>query len=166
MATESVLLLFEHAIICETLTRDFYQGLAKKFCREQNIAGFWKNMAEDEMEHIKILEELMGLLTPVQQSAPVDHEMFQVALENSKIQISDVLNMVKDLNDAYILAQLWENSEIYRVFEYLTEKFIPSNADGRFIQLHIIAHKKKLVTFSYAFGDAELRKNIRAMDEG
>ena len=165
MTAETILLLFEQAIICETLTKDFYQGLAKKFYHEKNISAFWKNMAEDEIEHIKILSELQGFLTPVQQSTPVEHEMFHIALENSKVQISDVLNMVKNLNDAYMLAQLWENSEIYRVFEFLTEKFIPRNADGRFIQLQILTHKKKLVTFSYAFGDAEVRKNIRTMDE-
>jgi len=165
MAVETVSLLFEHAITCETLAKDFYQGLAKKFYRENNIARFWNNMAEDEIEHIRILEELRGYLTPVQQSALVDHDIFQIALENSKVQIIEVLNMVKDLNDAYILAQLWENSEIYRVFEFLAGKFIPRDADGRFIRIHIITHKKKLVTFSYSFGDAELRKNIRAADE-
>jgi hypothetical protein len=165
MAAETISLLFEQAIICETLTRDFYQGLAKKFSHEKNISEFWTNMAEDEIEHIKILRDLQDFLTPLQQSTPVEHEMFQIALENSKIQVSDVLNMVKNLNDAYILAQLWESSEIYWVFEFLTEKFIPRTADGRFIRLHIITHKKKLVTFLYAFGDAEVRKNISTLDK-
>jgi hypothetical protein len=165
MTAETVSLLIERAIFCETLSRDFYQGLAKKFYHETNISGFWKNMAEDEIEHIKILEDLRGLLTPLQLSVPVEHEIFQIALENSRVQINDLLNMVKNLNDAYILAQLWENSEIYRVFEFLTETLLPNEVDGRFIRLHIITHKKKLVTFTYAFGDADVRKNIRGIDE-
>jgi hypothetical protein len=122
-------------------------------------------LAADEKEHVKMLEDLRRSLTAAQLSAPAEHDIFQVALENSKIQIKDVLSMVKNLNDAYLLAQLWENSEIYRVFEFLTTKFIPNAADGRFVRLHAMTHKRKLETFLLAFGDVEARKSITATDE-
>jgi rubrerythrin len=164
MVSQTVALLFELAIIAETSSRDFYDGLAKKFWHERNISQFWKNMAADETEHVKMIEGLRKSLTSAQLSAPAEHDITQVALENSKVQVSDVLNMVKNLNDAYVLAQLWENSEIYRVFEFLTATYTPSDTDGRFVRLHLSTHKRKLELFSEAFGEVEARKSISAMD--
>jgi hypothetical protein len=164
VASQTVALLFELAMTAETSSRDFYDGLAKKFWHERNISKFWKNMAADETEHIKIMEGLRKSLTLSQLSATVEHDILQVALENSKVQISEVLNMVKNLNDAFVLAQLWENSEIYKVFEFLTTKYLPSDADGRFVRLHLTTHKKKLELFSQAFGEVEVRKSISALD--
>lgn len=164
MVSQTVALLFELAIIAETSSRDFYDGLAKKFLHEINISKFWKNMALDETEHIEMMKGLRKSLTLAELSVPAEHDILQVALENSKVQINDVLNMVKNLNDAFVLAQLWENSEIYRVFEFLTAKYMPSDADGRFIRLHLTTHKKKLELFAQAFGEVEARKSISAMD--
>jgi len=164
MVSETAASLFDLAIIGETAARDFYQGLANKFCREKNISDFWKNLATDEMEHAKILEDLRKSLTPAQLAAPAEREILQVALENAKIQIKDVLDLVKNLNDAYVLAQLWENSEIYRVFEFLAAKYIVSGAGERMVRLHVTTHRKKLETFLLAFGEVETRKNIRAID--
>jgi hypothetical protein len=164
MAPETTALLFKLAIISETCSQNFYEGLAKKFCHEINIADFWKNMAADEAEHKEMLEVLQRSLTPAQLSAPAEQDILQIALENSRVQINDVLNMVKNLNDAYILAQLWENSEIYKVFEFLIAKFMPGEADGRFIRLHLMTHKKKLETFLLAFGKDGDRRNINVAD--
>jgi hypothetical protein len=164
MASETTALLFELAIISETCAQNFYEGLANKFSREINIPEFWKNMAQDEMEHRKMLEALQRSLTAPQLSAPAEQDILQIALENSRVKIDDVLSMVNNLNDAYMLAQLWENSEIYRVFEFLISKFMPGESDGRFIRLHLITHKKKLETFLHAFGDDENRKSIIAAD--
>jgi hypothetical protein len=164
MDAETTAGLFELAIMGETATREFYEGLAKKFSHEANIAKFWNSMAADEIADIKMLQDLKKSLTPPQLSAAVDREIFEMAFENSKIRIVDVLAMVKNLNDAYVLAQLWENSEIYRVFEFITAKFIQGSADGRFVRIHLMSHRKKLETFLLAFGDPEERKNIRALD--
>lgn len=165
MISETTTLLLELAIIGEASSRDFYEGLAKKFCREKNISAFWQNMAEDETRHIETLEGLRHYLSPDKLSAPAEQDIFQTALENSKIHTSDVLNMVKNLNDAYVLAMLWENSEINRVFECLINQYMPTGADGRSIRLHLMTHKKKLQAFLYAFGEAETRKNIGTADE-
>ncbi len=164
MTPETTALLFELALISENCAQNFYEGLAKKFCRERNIADFWKNMAADEMQHREMLEVLQSSLTQLQLSAPAEQDVLQVALENSRVKIDDVLSMVKNLNDAYILAQLWENSEIYKVFEFLISKFMPGEADGRFVRLHLMTHKKKLETFLHAFGDEEERKSISVAD--
>jgi rubrerythrin len=164
MVSETVASLFDLAIIGETAAMAFYEGLANKFCREVNISKFWKNLAADEMEHLKILQDLRRSLASAQLAAPAEHEIMQLAIENSKIRVEDVLDMIKNLNDAYVLAQLWENSEIYRVFEFLTTKYIMDGAGERLVRLHLATHKKKLETFLLAFGDAELRKNILAMD--
>ncbi len=165
MVSKTVALLFELAVIAETSSRDFYDGLAKKFWRESNIAKFWENMAADEAEHIEMIEGLRKSLTVAQLSSPAEQDILEVALENSKVQVVDVLNMVKNLNDAYVLARLWENSEIYKVFEFLTGKYMPGNADGRLVRLHLSTHRRKLELFSDAFGDVEARKRIRVMDE-
>ncbi len=164
MASETLASLFELAIAAETSSRDFYNGLAKKFWHEINISKFWQNMAADETEHREMMRGLRKSLTPARLSAPAEHEIFQTAFENSMVQIGDVLDMVKNLNDAYVLAKLWETSEISRVFEYLTVQFMPGDADGRLVRLHLSTHKKKLELFSQAFGDVEMRKGIAAMD--
>ncbi len=111
-----------------------------------------------------MMEGLRKSLSAAQLSAPAEDNVMQVAIENSKVRISDVLNMVKDLNDAFVLAQLWENSEIYKVFEFLTATFMPNETDGRFVRLHLATHKKKLDLFSKAFGEVEARKAISAID--
>lgn len=165
MISETTTLLFELAISGEASSRDFYDGLAKKFRSEKNISAFWQNMAADETIHIETLEGLREYLTPDKLSAPADEAIFEIALENSKIHTSDVLNMVKNLNDAYVLAILWENSEINRVFEFLIDQYMPTGADGRFIHIQLMNHKKKLQTFEYAFGEAETRKVIGIADE-
>jgi hypothetical protein len=164
MSPETTGLLFELAIAGEISSRDFYEGLARKFCREINISAFWQNMAADEMRHIEALEDLRKYLAPDKLSAPADNDILEIALENSRIKTSDVLNMVLNLNDAYMLALLWENSEINRVFEFLIDKYMPAGADGRFIHIHLLTHRKKLHTFSYAFGEDEIRKSICATD--
>jgi hypothetical protein len=164
MTSQTVSILFDLAVVAETSSRDFYGGLAKKFSHESNISKFWANMATDEAEHIKMVEGLRKSLTSAELSAPAEQDILQVALENSKVRISDVLNMVKNLNDAFVLAQLWENSEIYRVFEFLTAKYMPGDSDGRFVRLHLATHRKKLELFSYAFGEVEARKSISAID--
>lgn len=166
MASKTVALLFELAIIAETSSRDFYDGLAKKFLHEINISKFWGNMAADESEHIQMIEGLRKSLTSAELTNPAEHDILGVALENSKVQISDVLDMVKNLNDAFVLAQLWENSEIYRVFEFLIDKYMPSDAGERLVRVHLTTHKRKLVLFSQAFGDVEARKSISARADG
>jgi hypothetical protein len=163
-ASETTAELFELALKGEGSTMDFYIGLADKFSHEENISRFWQNMADDEKEQIRILEDLRDSLTQAQLAAPAEPDILMMAVENARVQISDVLNMVRNLNDAYILAQLWENSEVCRVLEYLVEKYVPSGADDRFVRLHIATHKKKLVALSYAFGEEDERKNILASD--
>ncbi len=165
MATETIASIFELAIIAETASRDFYEGLAKKFLHEEKLSKFWENMAADEAEHIDMIEDLQKSLTHAQLSAPAEQDILQVALENSTVHVGDVLNMVKNLNDAYVLAQLWENSEIYRVFDFLTAKYMPRDADGRLVRLHLSTHKRKLELFAEAFGDDEERKRIGVMEE-
>jgi hypothetical protein len=165
MISETTASLFDLAIIGETSSRDFYEGLSKKFSHDKNISAFWQNMSADEAVQIETLEGLRRYMSPDKLSSPADKDIFQIALENSKIQTGDVLNMVKNLNDAYVIAMLWENSEINRVFEFLITQYMPAGADGRFSQIQLMTHKKKLQTFEYAFGEAEMRKSISTEDE-
>jgi len=166
---ETIASLLDLSIQGENCSRMFYEGLADRFIHEKNISDFWRNMAEDEADHIKMLDNLRKSLSNDQLNAGIDKDIFQAALENSKVNINDVLDMVKNLNDAYILATLWENSEIYRVFEYLVTNCIPlmrNGADGRFARLHMSTHRKKLEAFACAFGDASLRKGINISQPG
>ena len=156
--------LFELAISSETDARDFYEGLAAKFPHETSISKFWNSMAADETEDIRMLQDLQKSLTQSDLSGAVDHDIFEAASENSKIRITDILAMVKNLNDACVLAQLWENSEICRVFEFIISTFIQGAADARFVRIHLMSHRKKLETFLRAFGDVEERKKIRSQD--
>ena len=154
--------LFDLTIAGETATRDFYEGLSGMFAHEANISRFWNNMAADASEQTRMLQDLRNALTSRQLSETADQDIFMTALENSRVQVSEVLAMVRSLNDAYTLAQLWENSELWRVIEFLIEKFIPTSADRRFVRLHITTHRNKLAAFYRAFGDVEERKKIEA----
>jgi hypothetical protein len=155
--------LFELAITGEQAAEDFYDGLAEKFGHETAVSDFWKAMASDEKQHIRTLENIRKTLTPAQLAAPADEFILRTAAENARVRIEDVLGMVRNLNDAYILAHLWENSEVNRIFEFLVTKFIPVADDGRLIRLQVINHKKRLVMFSQAFGEAEGRSSITTM---
>ncbi len=155
--------LFELAIKGEQAAEGFYDGLAEKFAHEAAVSDFWKTMAADEREHRKILENIHNTLTHAQLASRADPDFVQTAMENSRVRITDVLGMVRNLNDAYILAHLWENSEVSRVFEFLVMKFIVFADDGRLIRLQVINHRNRLTMFSQAFGEAEARKNIAAI---
>ncbi len=164
MPSESTAVLFELAIAGEKAAAEFYDGLAGKFRHNPDVFGFWNTMAADERQHIRILENIRKSLTSAQLAAPADESIFQTAVENSQVQIKDVLGMVRNLNDAYIIAHLWENSEINKVFEFIVRKFLPFADDGRNVRLQIINHTNRLMMFSQAFGEAEIRKEIRAAD--
>jgi hypothetical protein len=152
--------LFELAMAGERAAEGFYDGIAVKFGHEAAVSSFWKTMASDEREHIRILENIRKTLTQAQLSAPADPFIFQTAAENARVQIKDVLGMVRNLNDACVLAHLWENSDVNRVFEFLVTQFIPFADDGRLIRLQVMNHRNRLVLFSQAFGEAEVRKKI------
>ncbi len=164
MPPETTESLLEFAVAGEKTAAEFYEGLAGKFRHEAHIFKFWKTMAADERQHVKILENIRSSLTSAQRTEPADQSVVETAVENSRVQIKDVLSMVRNLNDAYVLAHLWENSEINRVFEFLVKKFLPFSDDGRIVRLQIINHTNRLAMFSQAFGEAEVRKEIRALD--
>jgi hypothetical protein len=160
-ATES---LFDLAELGEIASRDFYEGLAEKFRHMPTISEFWGTMAADERKHMKVLSDLRATLTPSQLSAQSEYDVLEAARENSRVRVTDVLAMVRDLNDAYVLAQLWENSEINRVFEFLVKKYLRGSDEGRLVRLDVIAHRNRLVLFKEAFGEVEKRKSIGVSD--
>jgi Rubrerythrin len=164
MPSETTALLFDLAIAGEKASAEFYDGLAGKFRHNPEVCAFWKTMAADERQHVRILGNIHKSLTSAQLAVPADQPVIQSAIENSRVQIRDVLGMVRNLNDAYILAHLWENSEINGVFEFIVRKFIPFADDGRNVRLQIINHTNRLMMFSQAFGEAEVRKEIMAVD--
>lgn len=167
MTERTVSSLIDLAIAGEKCSQIFYDGLARKFSHMKNISAFWLNLADDEREHIRMLENLKQSLGRGLLNSEADHVIFQIALENSKVNINDILNTVGNLNDAYMLAQLWENSEVCRVFEYLFSQFVPvitNGADSRFALLHLATHRKKMEAFSYSFGTDEVRNEIVACE--
>jgi len=157
---ETMATLFTLAINAEKAAQSFYRGLTKKFSYLPEISNFWKKMEEDEKYHARELENIFNSLPPDKLLVPADQPVLWKAKEVSKFSVEDNLDSIKTLEDAYQIANEFENSEINTVFAFLTRKFISSAERKRFVLSELKYHLAKLMGFPQSFGDAEWRKSV------
>jgi len=152
--------LFDCGIAAENTARDFYLGLVQKFSSQPVVSAFWKTMSEDEEEHTRILEKTRNSLSGSKLDVFVDTSMAKKAQALCKLSISEMLDSIHNLNDAYLLAHDLEYSEVNTLFNFLKLKFIPRDEKDKLSPDLIDRHLRRLVDFQKTFGDAERRKGI------
>jgi rubrerythrin len=154
--------LFEYGIAAENASRDFYLGLAQKFSSRPDISSFWKIMADEEICHARTLEKARNSLSSDKLNASIDPSMEKKGQALCKLSILDInlLDSIRNLEDAYQLAHELESSDINIVFSFLKLKLIPDGEKDHLSTMSIEHHIQKLVDFPKIFGDAQIRKGI------
>jgi rubrerythrin len=152
--------LLELAITAEQKNMEFYQGLSKMFSHLPEVAYFWQGLAMEEIQHTQKLENIRNSLTSDQLSAPADKSIIEKAEKTIMFSVSDALNSIATLDDAYQTAHDLERSEVNTVFSFITNEFIPGDKQKEFILWQLENHTQKMVKFPEIFGDSESRKKI------
>jgi rubrerythrin len=153
--------LFELAIGAEKTAMDLYLGLLKRFSFLPEVSGFWNEMLKDEIQHAQELKNIRDSLRPSQLSLPADPSLLQKARKVLEFSVSDRLNSITTLDDAYELAHEFERSEVNTVFAFLMNEFVSDEKKKKFALSELQVHLARLMDFSQIFGDAEQRRNTK-----
>ena len=157
---DTIEVIFERAIEFENKAAHIFRDLSKLFSHIQEISFFWLELAEDEIQHANILQNVRKSLTSEHLLCPCDKEM-SVKIDITQRMLTDVSTaLIKNLDDAYELAHDLEFSEVNTIFKLLSTKFVHSEERKNFVVSEIKKHQKKLVDFSHNFGDRDWRKGI------
>jgi rubrerythrin len=159
---DTVETLFELAITAEKKNKEFYVGLAKIFSPQREVANFWLGMVMEEEQHTQELENIRKSLLPSQLSFPVDSSILQKARKAVTFSVTESLNSIANLEDAYQIVYELERSEVNTVFAFIMNEFIPSDNQKKFMLLQLENHTQKIVKFSEIFGESDLRKKVLA----
>lgn len=157
---DTVKTLLELAITAEQKNQEFYQGLSKIFSHLSEVAYFWQGMVMEEVQHKQKLENIRNSLTLDQLSATADKIIIQKAKKVLTFSVSDTLNSIATLDDAYQTAHDLERSEVNTVFSFITNECIPDDKQKEFILWQLENHTQKMVKFPEIFGDSESRKKV------
>lgn len=153
---------FQAAIKCENLAEAVYREFMKKFAHVPEIVEFWEDMASDEADHAKYLEEVRESLTHEERSRPADPKLMQELGEILELRLEDVTGKVKTLNDAFNFASELEDSEVNAAFRVLMRDFVNKRERRVFLQGIIDVHLARLMDFSKNYGDFNWRNSIAA----
>jgi rubrerythrin len=129
------------------------------------VAGFWGEYAAEEAGHALWLERLRERLDPEELSESADSHALRNARAALQFSVEDALEEIKDLQDAYQMANELESSETNAVFEFLITHFSYDEETQAFLKAQLRDHVAKLTTgFPTPFKDAAMRLSVDALE--
>ena len=152
--------IFSIAIENECKVADFYTALKKLFVNILEISAFWAGMAEDEKLHMKTLQGIYNSLNQEQLISPSEEHLFKSVIAIRDFLSKNLINSVKNLDDAYEIAHQIESSEVNAILKFLLNHFISSKKQTKFTSDTITTHQKKIMDFGKNFGGKTWRKQI------
>jgi rubrerythrin len=157
--------LLEISIRAEENAARLYMGLQRKFAAVKNVADFWASYAAEEGQHARWLIELKRRLSETELQQPVRAIDGVILLSASKlmdVSIDHLLSTVKDLDQAYELANELEHGEINLLFEFLVEHFA-SRESNEFLRQQLQQHVARLISsFPEPYNTPDMRRGVRA----
>lgn len=153
--------LLAAAIAAERKALVFYEGLMHLFRHVPDVAALWRDMMQDEEEHLQILEEVSARLTPEQRCAPADLETLYKAIAAVRFSPERSLASIRDLNDAYEIVHDLEHGEINAVFAFILGEYVDDETRERMADAYLSIHLRRL----QALGGVEWRQRVRALEE-
>jgi len=163
--TETTAELFKLALAAEQAAEDLYLGLEAKFAHQPEVAGFWGDYAKEEVGHARWLESVRDKSSPEQLSSPADPSILNAARNLLRFSPQNALEGIKNLEDAYQLANELEHSEINVVFEFIITNFASDASAGSFLRAQLRDHIARLVTdFPARFTSAASRLALKALE--
>jgi len=140
----------------------FYCRLRQIFSHVPEAEEFWIKLRDDEINHIIQLDRIKNSLSSDQLSALADESMIEKAERVLRELISRRWEEITNFDDAFELANEWENSEVNQVFIFLAEKYISSADRKMFIEAIVNEHLEKLISLPGSIDTPEARKRIPA----
>lgn len=153
--------IYEQLINIEFRTGELYAELSKLFFHVSDISDFWRELAKDEIFHMNTLQEIYKSLTDEQLLYSSDKQMWKYIAKIHALLNTNLIGSIKNLDDAYELAQRIEFSEINEIFTFLVTKYVFSAEQKQLVLSNIIQHNNKFMNFRYKIGDSTLRKQIK-----
>jgi hypothetical protein len=114
------------------------------FAHEPEAAEVWWKMGADEAAHIRLLEQILGSLSPDQLQALADPFWLEQARSAARYSPEQVLARIQTLEDAYQEAHALENSELNAVFEFVLTEYFPRPLRRGFIHNLLREHVSRL----------------------
>jgi rubrerythrin len=115
--------LLDVAIRLEAAAGRFYEGLAQRFSHCPEVAEFWRVMAAEEACHENRLAEWRASLSAARLSQPADGRMLQMGETLLGTSVEELLDGVRNLDDAYETAHDLESSETNAIFRFFITEF-------------------------------------------
>ena len=155
--------MFEHAINIEMAAAKIYHLYEKMFHHVPDVAGLWKSMAHDEINHAEILKESFESLPQSVLNTTPGQLMWQnLAIVNQALE-KYISADIDSLDDALEIAHQMESSEINAIFKFLTLEHFSNSVRESFIESEIMDHQKKLVDFSMVYSSIAMRESIKPL---
>jgi len=155
--------LFDIALFLEEAGEGAYGHRETLFADRPNVAAFWKEYQEEELQHAGLLGKLKSNLTPEQLAAPANADVYQAACD-VRANLNVIKKDVSTLDEALELAVQYENSEINTILEFLVTHFAEEESTKEMVHLQMRKHVEKLNKISPAFifgGDYKSIKAVR-----
>ena len=102
--------IFSIAIENECKVADFYTALTKLFINILEVSAFYAGMAEDEKLHTKTLQGIYNSLDQKQLNSLSEEHLFKSVITLRDFLNKNLINSVKNLDDAYEIAHQIESS--------------------------------------------------------
>jgi rubrerythrin len=161
---QTVGFLFRESARAEWQVRNLYLQFSDMFSHLPEVSNFWKDLAQDEEKHAKLLQTIQGNLSDNQLSQDADRDL----MANIMQVLEDLGNVLPDsiytLDDAYEVAHELEFSEINSVFKVLATEFVSDETRRETTLSHLGQHQRKLMEFTENIGDRTWRRGIAAKD--
>jgi hypothetical protein len=155
--------LFDMAIAAERTAERLYLGLEKKFSHCEDVAAFWAKSASEEIQHATWLESLRARINEKRLADPADSEIVRQAERVAEFSVEDALADVRNLQDAYVLANDAESSETNTIFEFLIGNFADDERTQIFLRTQLKNHIGNLmIDFPTRFNTRLAREAIKA----
>jgi hypothetical protein len=156
--------LFELAIGLEQAAEALYQGLSAKFAHVPEVAEFWKEYAVEEAGHARWLVHIQRDLGEDKLSLPADPSLIGRARRLLGVSVVKQLAEVRNLEDAYQLANELENSETSTVFEFFIDSFSERQDTQSFLRAQLQHHVEKLMReFPQRYTGRASRLSVKAL---
>ncbi len=159
---QTVVALLERAIEIEQGCRNLYLSFSQKFGNNSGIATFFLDMAGDEKEHKRILEDIYSAFNAEELNAPVDSNVSKKAIRIQKELKGVTETDVSNLNEAYEFAHELENGEYEAIFRDLVMRYASVEKKKEFADNMLGLHLQRLMDFGKKHPDSDWRKKISA----
>ncbi len=165
MAEESTVgELFTMAIEAERLAEVFYRRLAELFAAQPDVAAFWLIYAQEEAGHAQWLTEMRDRQPVEQLFQSAEKGMLAMAGQALAVSLDELVARVKNLEDAYQLANELEGGETNAVCEFLIDHFADNEKTQAFLRVQLKHHISRMLTdFPTQFRGIGVRRSILAV---